>query len=310
MKDHLQRALAAKRESKYVDFKAELDFSEPHSWCEIVKDIVAMANSGGGVLLVGLNNKGVPTGFDPQAILDLDEAVVTDKIQKYTGVQFDRFTISEEKKKGHRLAAILVEGVSIPIVFTKPGTYPVGNNKQKTAFSSGTVYFRHGAKSEPGNTNDLRKIVERQLETIRQSWLKGVRKVVKAPPGSQVYTFPSGVEVRESSSPDARAIRIVDDPDAPAYKKLDYDVTHPYRQTEVIKLVNAALEGEAGINSHDIKCVKQIYEISGDDSLCHCPKFSLSPQYSQKFVDWLVDEFRADADFFIKVRQEAYERQH
>jgi len=82
MKDLIQRALTAKRESKYVDFKAGLDFSEPHAWCEIVKDMIAMANSGAGVLLIGLDNKGNPTGFDPTPVLDVDEAVVTDRIHK------------------------------------------------------------------------------------------------------------------------------------------------------------------------------------------------------------------------------------
>ena len=241
MKNHIQRALTAKRESKYLDFKSRLDFSEPHSWCEIIKDIIAMANSGGGVLIIGLDNRGQPTGFDPTPIFQLDEAEMINRIEKYTGVQFDSFSISEEVKAGNRLAAILVEGVSIPIVFTKPGTYAVTEKKQKTAFSAGTVYFRHGAKSEPGNTNDLRKVIERQLESIRQSWLKGVRKVVKAPAGSQIYTFPEGVEVRESSSSDARAIRIVDDPDAPAYRKLDYDLTHPFRQKEALSEINRGL---------------------------------------------------------------------
>ena len=69
MKDLIQRALTAKRESKYVDFKASLNFSEPQAWSEIVKDIIAMANSGGGVLLIGLDNKGNPTGFDPTLVL-------------------------------------------------------------------------------------------------------------------------------------------------------------------------------------------------------------------------------------------------
>jgi len=308
--NHIQRGLKAQRESKYIDFKAELDLGGPGAWCEIVKDVVAMANSGGGVLLIGLNNNGVPIGIDPQPILDLDEAVVTDKIERYTGVQFDRFTISEENKDGHRLAAISIDGVSIPIVFTKPGTYAVTNKKQKTAFSAGTVYFRHGAKSEPGNTNDLRMVVERQLEAIRRSWLKGVRKVVKAPPGSQVYTFASDVEVRESSSADAKAIRIVDDPDAPAYRKLDYDITHPYRQKEVINAINKATGDDPHINSYDVQCVRKLYEIEGDDRLCHRSKFSLSSQYSQEFVEWLIEEVRRDKNFFRKLRKEAYNQNH
>jgi len=309
MRDHIQRGLAAQRESKYIDFKGEIDFVEPGAWCEIVKDIVAMANSGGGVLLIGLDNKGATTGFDPQPILDLDEAVVTDKIEKYTGVQFDAFLISEEKKKGNRLAAILVEGVSIPIVFTKPGTYAVSEKKQKTAFSAGTVYFRHGAKSEPGNTNDLRKVIERQLEAIRQSWLKGVRKVIKAPPGSQVYTFPSGVDVRESASSDARAIRIVDDPDAPAYRKLDYDLTHPFRQKEAVVEINRGLAGRTTVNSFDIQCINRVYEMWDKDHLCHCPKFS-SPQYSREYVTWVISQYDQDNEFFSKTRDTDYEQRH
>lgn len=309
MKDRIQRALTAKRESKYVDFKASLAFSQPSAWCEIVKDIIAMANSGGGVILIGLNNKGNPTGFDPTPVLDVDEAVMTDRIHKYTGVHFDAFTISEEKKSGNRLVAIFVEGVSIPIVFTKPGTYAVSDNKQKTAFSAGTVYFRHGAKSEPGNTNDLRKVIERQLESIRQSWLKGVRKVVKAPPGSQIYTFPSGVEVRESTSSDAQAIRIVDDPDAPAYLRLDYDLTHPFRQNETISEINRALVGATTINSFDLQCINRVYEVWDKENFCHCPRYS-SPQYSREYIAWVISQYQQDNEFFQKTRIKDYEQRH
>jgi len=309
MKNNIQRALTAKRESKYVDFKARLDFSEPHAWCEIVKDIIAMANTGGGVLLIGLDNKGNPTDFDPTQVLDVDEAVVADQIHKYTGVHFDAFSISEETKLGNSLAAILVQGISIPIVFTKPGTYRVSDKKQNTAFSAGTVYFRHGAKSEPGNTNDLRKVVERQLETIRQSWLQGVRKVVKAPPGSQVYTFPSGVEVRESVSSDARAIRIVDDPDAPAYRKLDYDLTHPFRQKEAIVEINRGLADRTTINSFDIQCISRVYEIWDKENFYHCPRYS-SPQYSREYVTWVISQYQQDSEFFQKTRKTDYEQRH
>jgi len=309
MKDHIQRALSAKRESKYVDFKGSLNFSEPQARCEIVKDIIAMANSGGGVLLIGLDNKGNPTGFDPTPVLDVDEAVVIDHIAKYTGVQFGSFTISEVTKSGNRLVAILVEGVSIPIVFTKPGTYAVSDKKQRTAFSAGTVYFRHGSKSEPGNTTDLRKAIERRLESIRQSWLQGVRKVVKAPVGSQIYAFPSGVEVRESASSDARAIRIVDDPDAPAYRKLDYDVTHPFRQKEATAEINKGLAGKTTINSFDIQCINRVHEVWDKENFCHCPRYS-SRQYSPEYVAWVIRQYQQDDEFFRKTREKDYRQRH
>ncbi|KPJ64660.1 hypothetical protein AMJ44_12345, partial [candidate division WOR-1 bacterium DG_54_3] len=103
--------------------------------------------------------------------------------------------------------------VSIPIVFRKPGTYDIGSGKQRTAFSVGTVYFRHGAKSEPGTSDDIRRVIERQLDNIRKSWIKGVRKVVRAPEGSQVVTvLPSS---RMSTSLlQATTVRAVKDPKA------------------------------------------------------------------------------------------------
>lgn len=278
----------------------------PGAWCEIIKDIVAMANSGGGAIAVGLDNAGQPTGADVSQILALDPATIADQIHKYTGVHFTDVDVVQKTKGGTRIAVIVTEPVPVPIVFTKPGTYKLDEKTQKTAFSAGTVYFRHGAKSEPGNTEDLRVSIECQLESIRKSWLKGVRKVVQAPPGSRVLTFPAGVDVRETSSPDARAIRIVDDPDAPAFRKLDYEITHPHRQKDVIKKVNELLGGAATINQHDIRCVRRLFAIDKDESLYHWNKFALTPQYSAKFVAWLVAEFQKDGGFFGRVREQVH----
>ena len=301
MKNHLQRSLIAKRESKYIDFKVSLDWSKPGAWCEIVKDMIAMANSGGGVLLIGVDNKGTPTDFDPAPVLDVDEADVTNQILKYTGVQFDAFTISEESKAGSRVVAIIIEAVDTPIVFTKVGTYSDGPKKQKAAFSKGTVYFRHGAKSEPGNTEDLRKVIERQVESIRKSWMQGVRKVVKSPPGSQIHAFAPGVEISDSTSLNAGAIRIVDDPDAPAYRSLDYDDTHPFRQKELIVKINEGLKGKATINAFDIQCVTRIHDIKHKENFCHRPRYG-SPQYSRSYVDWVIQQHAQDANFFRTTR--------
>ena len=63
MTDLITKGMSAKRESKYIDFKSSLDLDESHSWCEIIKDIIAMANSGGGLILIGLDNNGTYSGF-------------------------------------------------------------------------------------------------------------------------------------------------------------------------------------------------------------------------------------------------------
>ncbi|MCL5019983.1 MAG: ATP-binding protein [Patescibacteria group bacterium] len=193
MIDLIQKALEAKRESKPIEFKEYFDPTSNSDWCEIIKDIVAIANSGGGVILIGVDNAGKPCDTLPDAISHIDPADISNKIYKYTGSTDLTFEISEVKKEERNILAFAIQPATIPIVFIKPGTYDVGSGKQHSAFSVGTIYFRHGAKSEPGTTEDIRKVIEWRLETIRKTWIKGLRKVVQAPQGSQILTvLPSG----------------------------------------------------------------------------------------------------------------------
>ena len=208
MPDLIQRALAAKRESKYIEFKDSFDPNSPAEWCEIVKDVVAIANSGGGVIVFGLDSSGAPTGASLDALVGIDPADFGNKIAKYIGPVQLEFEVRELAKQNRKLQALVIQAVSIPVIFQKPGTYDAGAGKQKTAFSMGTVYFRHGAKSEPGNSDDIRTVIERQLEFIRKSWIKGVRKVVQAPEGSQIITVrPSGNAGSTTISPFLRAVK-------------------------------------------------------------------------------------------------------
>jgi hypothetical protein len=213
MPDLIQKALHAKRETKQIEFKEGFDPSSPQDWCELIKDIVAIANSGGGIILFGVDSVGKVSGTPVQPIASLDPADIANKISKYTGSAELELEIREVRKRRRELVAFVIQAVSIPIVFAKPGTYDIGSGKQRSAFSVGTVYFRHGAKSEPGNTDDIRRAIERQLDLIRNSWIKGVRKVVEAPQGSQIVTVLTSAPLKGSSLSTTK-IRAVTDPNA------------------------------------------------------------------------------------------------
>ena len=220
MADIVKKALTAKRESKHVEFKQGFDSNSGRAWCELIKDLAAIANSGGGIIVFGLDNLGNPTGEPSENIASLDPADIANKISKYTGLVDFEFEIRLLEKKGNTLVAFLIQPASIPLVFEKPGTYDIGGNEQRTTFSVGTVYFRHGAKSEPGTSEDIRQVIERQLEHIRKSWIKGVRKVVQAPPGTQIVTVQSAgnnaltalaTQVRAVNDPNAIPVRLTRD---------------------------------------------------------------------------------------------------
>ncbi len=219
--DIVIKALTAKRESKHVEFKQHFDPNSLGEWCEVVKDLAAIANSGGGIIVFGLDSLGTPTGESTKAIASIDPADIANKITRYTGaVDFD-FEAQALEKDGHKLAGFVIQPASIPLVFERPGTYETAAGKHYTAFSIGTVYFRHSAKSEPGTTEDIRQVIERQVERVRKSWINGVRKVVRAPEGSQFIAVQpasstakqlTGTQVRAVNDPRATPVRLTRDP--------------------------------------------------------------------------------------------------
>lgn len=297
-----EAVLTAKRESKHVDFKRSFDPESAGDWCEVLKDIVAMANVGGGTILIGVANDGT-AATDPTVakVLALDPATLTDKVASYTGAQFDSFSIVERERNGVTIAMIAIGGAATPLVFSRPGTFQTTEGKQKVAFSQGTLYVRHGAKSEPATTVDVSHLFETRLQKVRREWMSGVRKVVSAPTGSQVSVLPA--VVTQSAGANAVPIRITDNPTAPEYRLVDPDVTHPWRGKELIAKINEQLPDGKRINQFHIRALRHLYEVDGKAEFFHKGKFS-SPQYSAALYQWLLDHYARDRQFFAKAADE------
>jgi hypothetical protein len=81
------KAETANQESKQLDFKGQFE-DTTECWCALMKDIIAMANSGGGILVFGANSDGTPSGVDCNALLKCDLAAISSKAFKWTGYEF------------------------------------------------------------------------------------------------------------------------------------------------------------------------------------------------------------------------------
>jgi hypothetical protein len=297
----LKRAGQARRESRYIEFKSTFDVAATEDWCEIIKDLVAMANTGGGAIVVGCDNSGQHSGANVAAVLALDPAQIADKVHKYTETHFSDFEMHELKRGGKRCAVVVIGPAPIPMVFCQAGTYqdPANPTKQKTAFGKGTVFFRHGAKSDPGTTDDIRQAIDRRLGEIRKEWIGGVRKVVTAPPGSVVQV--SRQRISGEVSPDGMPVRITSDPAAPVVGVLDYDRTHPYRQKDLISAVVKLVPKGTTFNNHDVQAIRIIHNIDPEGPFCH--RFTYGGrQYSHSFAVWIAEQVNADAMFCSKTR--------
>lgn len=180
------KAQSAKKESRHLDFKECFDIDSLRDWCEIIKDIVAMANTGGGIIIFGVKNNGKIIKINSSLILNYDLADITNKISKYTGSHFANIETVQIKRGKNLRPAFLISDCYPPMIFTKPGTYPISESKQNTAFSQGTLYFRHGAKSEPATSADLESILEKEIKKRKNSWLGNIKKIIKAPADSEI----------------------------------------------------------------------------------------------------------------------------
>ena len=295
----INKALISKNESKHIEFKAKFDINSAQDWCEIIKDIIALANSGGGVILIGIDNRGQINNYNISEIIKLDPANMTDKLFKYTGENFSNFEIIQLTKDNTSIAAIKILPSDSPIIFDKPGTYDVGFGKQKTAFSKGVIYFRHGAKSAPGTTNDIKNVIKREVRSFKDYWLNGIRKITKSAVGSHLEVLPPTVQ--ESTSNSATPIRIVDDPSAQPYRILGPDQTHPYRQKEILEYINNLLLKIIKINSFDILSINKVYKLEKKRDFYYKAKFG-PPQYSKSFVKWVIQQYNTNNNFFSNTR--------
>jgi hypothetical protein len=274
---YLGRAANATRSSKRVALRDSVDF------VELVRDVAALANSGGGVIVL-------------DGIAGVDEELLHEQLGQYAEPEFEGFDVEPVSRNGRPSTAVVVEGVrNAPLVFTQTGR--VGGDH--VAFVRGGLYFRHGAKSEAATGDDVRDFIRRQLEATRTQWLANIRQVMHAPDGAEVAVIETA-ERDEEGRP--TLIRLTTDPHAPLYGQVDPDQSHPYRQKEVIREVNARL-GEGAVNAFDVLSVRRVHAISEESrpEFVHVPKFG-SPQYSDAFVEWLVAERQRDPRFFEQAK--------
>ena len=80
----------------------------------------------------------------------------------------------------------------------------------------------------------------------------------------------------------------------------DPSLSHPFRQKEIIK---EAKKLGLPVNSYDIQSINAVYNIKNRSEYFYQGKLPGSlGQYSQAFLDWLVEQHRRDVEFFIKAR--------
>jgi hypothetical protein len=187
----------------------------------------------------------------------------------------------------------------VPIPFSKPGEWEKPDGKKKTEFAEGTVYFRHGAKSAPGTRADFSKWIERYASAERQRLMRGMKKIVAAPPGHVVAAVTNSITgtgtpgMVAQLSNDPKAIKII------PRRAADF---YPHRGVELREKVNSVLK-DTKINSHDLVSVNNVYKIFTDHpEFATKPHDKTGPLYSDQYVEWLVQQVKSNPNFLADAR--------
>jgi hypothetical protein len=84
----------------------------------------------------------------------------------------------------------------------------------------------------------------------------------------------------------------------------------PYRQKEVLAALRERLPpGTMVPTSHDIRAINKIYNIPAKEEYCWEPDYS-SKQYSDAYVDWIVQSIENNENFISDVREGLWNMEH
>jgi hypothetical protein len=301
MAELLEKALAARTETDAIDFKREFNPGFDGDWCELVKDVVAIGNSGGGAIVVGVDRAGVTVGVEAGLAKTLDPATVGDKLRKYTGGSHPRCTVSLGQRDSSTVLVLLIGECVSPVAFERAGTYLAGE-RPKCAFHEGTFYFRHNTKSEPGLTEDIEAAIERQIERHRQEWVENIRRVMEAPAGSVVSVTSLPITVTGRSQ--GLAARLTNEAGATPIAYRSRDDSHPYRFKELHSVVGKRLPPGISLSTGDLFAIRRAYNVHANPNWADVSKHAPT-QYSDAFADWLVENCSRDPRFAAKTRAKA-----
>jgi hypothetical protein len=137
---------------------------------------------------------------------------------------------------------------------------------------------------------------------VRKAWLGGIRKVVALDPEEKIT-----VAAAAEAPPDGTIIAAspTNDPSAFRFFPRNAEEVWPLRQKDLIAEVNSRLPTSVKITTHDITCLKAKYDLFNEHPDFACKPHRMSaPQYSPKLVEWIIEQHRADENFFAAARDE------
>ena len=294
----------AQQESARLQSARAFDSESDRDWCELIRDVAAIANSGGGTLFLRATGERPLADSARSATSELVASDILQRLARFTDASFADVAMETVRRPDGSLVAITIGRAPFPIVFTKAASYlgPADSTKRVEVFAAGSVYFWNGQTSEPATGGSLQSFVERLLRRVRRRWLAGIRRVVNQPVASLVGAAEArrGKRGVAAGQANLQPVRIVTDPQAPALQPQDVDRLYPLRQKELVAELNRRL-GRRALNSYDIQAARRHHRLDErPDFVFHLP--GAGRRYSPAALEWIMERYERDPEFFRHAR--------
>lgn len=182
--DDVRKLLSLRTENKNLDYKLTMNWTTaaPHEKGELVKDILAMANTqDGGRIIFGVRDEDFePVGLGEEEFQSFDTTRVSDFVNRYAdpplAIGISKFTID-----GQRVVAFDVsEFAEVPTICKRDLNAP----DNRAVLKQGATYIRtERAASEVVSTaNAMRDLMNRAVVKRGDQFLKMVERLIKGRP--------------------------------------------------------------------------------------------------------------------------------
>jgi DNA-binding response OmpR family regulator len=158
-RDPIVSLVDAGTEQAGVDYKRELDLASKRQRAELARDMIAMANTGGGTIIIGVQEE--RDGFSVQGAAnarDLDATKIGDAVRAYTG-SVVKFTSRPVNVRGALCAAVTVSATDGTIALAQRANQDAG-------LFTGRIYIRtsDARTTELSDPVQLAELLERAVE--------------------------------------------------------------------------------------------------------------------------------------------------
>ncbi len=184
-----------------VERRATLDLDNPRNRLQMVRDVTALANSGGGRMIIGVSADGTDRGIPADLAETFDADRLADLVAEH--VAPDRVAMRVHRRSVAEGAVVVEIEVPVadtpPLVLSKAGVHQPEEGTAVEVFPADAVVVRRGSRVVQARREDFRRWTDEAVAAARAQIQEQLLLVANAPTGARIRLIGED-EVRDEPS--------------------------------------------------------------------------------------------------------------